>query len=88
MVKVFRPSTAFKRQLKRVPSDVVKKLRKVIEQMEIDEFAPLLHNHKLKGEYSDYRSVNITGDWRLMYEKTMTDEYILVQIGTHSELYK
>lgn len=88
MVKIFLPSTLFKRQLKRVPESIKDRFKKVIRQMEINEFDPSLNNHKLKGEYADYRSVNITGDWRLVYEKTMDDSYILVQIGTHSELYK
>ena len=88
MTKIFRPSARFKKQFKRIPAEVEERLYKVLEMMQINEFDPLLKNHGLQGDYSDYRSINITGDWRLLYEKTMAGEYILIQIGTHSELYK
>lgn len=51
-----------------------------------DEFDPVLNNHSLKGKYSGYRSINITGDLRVIFQKN-GDEVIFVAIGSHSSLY-
>lgn len=48
---------------------------------------PLLNNHSLHGEYGGFRSINITGDIRAVYEDAGLDLAIFVAIGTHSELY-
>ncbi len=47
---------------------------------------PKLRNHALKGKYSDFRSINITGDYRALYLQR-EDEVVFVKIGTHSQLY-
>ena len=52
-----------------------------------DPFHPLLDNHPLKGKYTDYRSINITGDLRAVYKYVSEDECIFVIIDTHSNLY-
>ena len=47
---------------------------------------PILRNHKLSGKYHLHRSINITGDYRLIFTRTeMTLD--LEFIGTHSQLY-
>ncbi len=51
-----------------------------------DEFNPVLNNHSLKGRYSGYRSINITGDLRVIYKKDAT-EVIFAAIDSHSNLY-
>lgn len=50
-------------------------------------FDQTLYNHKLKGPLKYYRSINITGDYRLIYEDLGNDSVRLIRIGTHSELY-
>lgn len=52
-----------------------------------DPFHPLLRNHALHGKYADYRSINITGDMRLVYKNLDAETFLFVEIGTHSELY-
>lgn len=44
-------------------------------------------NHKLKGEYSEHWECHIEPDWLLVYRKTDT-QIILVDTGTHSDLFK
>lgn len=51
-----------------------------------DEFNPILNNHSLKGKYLGYRSINITGDLRVIFRKT-SQEVIFVTIDSHSNLY-
>lgn len=51
-----------------------------------DEFNPILNNHALKGSYIGYRSINITGDLRVIFKKKH-DEAIFIAIDSHSNLY-
>lgn len=61
-----------------------------------DEYHRQLHNHKLSGKYSGFRSINITGDWRAIFSeqdvkhgKVITKKVITFEyFGTHSQLYK
>lgn len=52
-----------------------------------DEFDPVLNNHSLRGKYSGCRSINVTGDLRIIYRKNSTVEVIFVTIDSHSNLY-
>ena len=49
---------------------------------------PILHNHALSGAYRGYRSINIGGDLRALYEPAGKKTAFFITIGTHSELYK
>ncbi|MBI2613228.1 MAG: type II toxin-antitoxin system mRNA interferase toxin, RelE/StbE family [Candidatus Levybacteria bacterium] len=51
-----------------------------------DEFNPVLNNHALKGRYQGYRSINVTGDIRVIYENS-SEDVVFVKIGSHSKLY-
>lgn len=54
-----------------------------------NKFNPVLNNHSLGGKIKDYRSININGDWRVVYEELEDGSVIFfVMIGTHSQLYK
>jgi len=47
----------------------------------------LLNNHSLDGIWFGCRSINITGNFRAVYEELNDDNVEFVAIGTHSELY-
>lgn len=73
-----------------------KKLRKA-EQMRCNErlilfiqnqFHPLLNNHALNGEYKNYRSINIGGDLRALYQPISQNSAFFINLGTHQELYQ
>ncbi len=51
-------------------------------------FDPLLNNHALKGKFKGHRSINVTGDWRIVYRVVADDVALFVDIDTHSNLYK
>ncbi|OIO48350.1 hypothetical protein COX74_01215 [bacterium (Candidatus Gribaldobacteria) CG_4_10_14_0_2_um_filter_41_16] len=64
--------------------------RKVAERLQLfleNPFNPILENHPLKGKYTDYRSINITGDIRAVYKFLNENECIFVTVDTHSNLY-
>ena len=46
-----------------------------------------LHNHALKGKYLGYRSIDITGDTRVLYTVKGNVVIVFGFIGTHSQLY-
>lgn len=46
-----------------------------------------LNNHILIGKYKNYRSINITGDYRAIYKEISKNKVIFVKLGSHSELY-
>jgi mRNA interferase YafQ len=84
-----RPTSRFKKDLKRAVKQGrnIEKLRKILEQLAIP--APLsskYKDHKLKGEWIDFRECHIEKDWLMIY--TITDfELRPVRLGTHSELF-
>ena len=47
-----------------------------------------LNIHKLKGEYMDYKSFNVTRDIRVVYKLISQNTAYLIDIDTHSNLYK
>ncbi|MDP3740821.1 MAG: type II toxin-antitoxin system mRNA interferase toxin, RelE/StbE family [bacterium] len=51
-------------------------------------FHPVLNNHELSGKYRGYRSINIGGDLRVLYEPIGSDVVLFVTIDPHSNLYK
>lgn len=50
-------------------------------------FNPQLKNHALTGNFSGFRSINVTGDWRAIYSEK-NSMVIFEVLGTHSQLYK
>ena len=48
---------------------------------------PLLENHALGGQWNDFRSINITGDYRALYYHLSDDIIEFFIIGNHSDLY-
>ena len=81
-------SSVFKKQYRKLPKKIQEHLEMRVVILANTEFHPLLNNHKLHGEYSDYRSINISGNIRLVYKKINKETVYLMAIGTHSELYE
>lgn len=64
------------------------KLQAVLNKLVNQEPLELRHrDHKLTGNYRDYRECHIESDWLLIYRTTGTDLY-LVRTDTHSDLFK
>jgi mRNA interferase YafQ len=84
-----RPTSQFRKDLKKaVKQDRdLDKVKKIIQKLAVPE--PLLHvfrDHKLKGEWRDFRECHIEPDWLLIY--TITDfELRPTRLGAHSELF-
>lgn len=78
---------AFKRQYKKLDRALRERFEERLYLLTSDEANPLLDNHKLHPPYEGYRSINVTGDVRLIYKKIGADTYYLRAIGTHHQLY-
>ena len=48
----------------------------------------LLDLHKLTGQYLGKYSIDITGDYRAIFEHVGDDSVQFLRIGTHNQLYK
>ena len=77
----------FKKMFKKHPFWVRKKLAERSFLFLQDQYNPLLNNHTLGGEWAGHRSINITGDIRVIFRQISDDYVVFVAIGSHSELY-
>ncbi len=77
----------FRKHYKKLSPKLQSKFNERLKLFIEDPLAPALNNHALAGEYLGYRSFNITGDWRAIYEiRDGTIQFLI--IDTHSNLYK
>lgn len=82
-------SHSFIKALKKAPRKIKISFRNRLEILLIDKFHPLLHNHQLMGEFQNYRSINISGDWRAIFREFDNGKVIYFDfLGTHSQLYQ
>ncbi len=50
-----------------------------------------LNNHPLQREYANFRSIDITADYRAIYKEIDAEDDIYIyftSLGTHSQLYR
>jgi len=47
-----------------------------------DPYNPLLNNHPLAGKYAGCRSINVTGDLRVIYDTIDKDSVLFIDIDT------
>jgi len=64
------------------------RFRERLKIFQKNPFDHILNNHGLKGNYTGYRSINISGNMRVVYKLKEPDIYVFMTIGTHSELYR
>ena len=83
----FDRDNTFKRQYKKLPNEVKEKVGQRLALLVHNFRNPLLNDHKLGPPYETFRSINVTGDYRLVYRKIGTDTYYLRAVGTHHQLY-
>jgi addiction module RelE/StbE family toxin len=80
----------FVRKLKKVDVRIKKRFEKRLSNFLKNPFDPELNNHVLRKPYGGLRSIDITADYRAIYEEFIDEEESIVHfvaIGTHEELY-
>jgi len=78
----------FKKQYRALSNAQKKRFKERRNLFLKDPFRPLLHNHPLLGKHKEFRSINITGDLRVIYEPLKNNVALFIAIGTHSALYE
>ncbi len=60
----------------------------ILKQLKNNPFEASLKTHKLKGELNKYHSCSLTYEYRIVLTiKLIDNEIILINIGTHDEVY-
>lgn len=77
----------FKKSFKKLPLSAQMQFNKRLGLFVKNPFHPTLHNHVLHGVWSDFRSINVTGDLRALYKPIDDNSAEFVIIDTHSNLY-
>lgn len=79
------------RKLKKQDVRIRNGFKSAINIFSKDPHDPQLDNHPLQREWEGFRSIDITADWRAIFEyKQVGDEIVayFVALGTHDKLYE
>lgn len=79
-------SKRFKKQYQKLTCPLQEQFKARLIIFVSDPLNPVLGNHVLHGRWNGFRSINITGDFRAIYQDLGAIAFF-VAIGTHSKLY-
>lgn len=85
MLPIYR-HRKFVKQFKKLPKKVQEKFEQRLPVFISNPFSEELNNHSVEKRFPGCHSINITGDYRVIY-KYEDDIVTFTNIGTHSELY-
>jgi addiction module RelE/StbE family toxin len=77
----------FNKSYKKCSAKVQKQFKKRLKLFLENPYNPLLENHALYGEWQDFRSINVTGDYRALYYNLNDDIVEFFIVDTHNNLY-
>ena len=80
-------SRVFKKMFKKKDAWVQDKFKERLSLFIQDKNHPSLNSHSLSGIWDGCKSINITGDFRAVYEELGGGHFEFVAVGTHGELY-
>ncbi|MFA6528094.1 MAG: type II toxin-antitoxin system mRNA interferase toxin, RelE/StbE family [Candidatus Gracilibacteria bacterium] len=78
----------FKKKFRALPQKIKNQFEKRLGVFIKDPLNPLLKIHPLKGNMIGLRAFSITGDYRTIYRLLNHECAELIDIGTHSKIYK
>ena len=91
MAHEIRLSESYKRRLRKfieAHKDMAVRYEKTIRILQENPHHPSLRLHKLKGAMSEYYSISINIEYRIIMDFMIVGEVIiLLDIGTHDEVY-
>jgi len=82
--------TAFLKILKKWKKKHPELISKFEEKLTLfceEPYHPSLKMHSLSGNLKDYSSLSITYEYRLIFQFISEDKVLLIDIGTHDEVY-
>lgn len=81
-------SKQFLKTVRTLPPKVKTQLAYRIELFGTNPLNTQLRNHALNTPYKGSYSINITGDYRAIYQLIDDETALFTHIGTHSQLYR
>lgn len=85
-MKVFT-SKKFEKMFRKCHQEIKNKFIDRLKIFKKNNYNPILNNHPLSGKLKGLRSINVSGDFRAIFEEK-SEDIIFVAIGSHSQLYK
>ena len=82
---VFQKS--FEKQYKKLPKKIREQFNIRLTLLLDNQHNPQLHIHKLRGVHTGLWSLNVTGEIRVIFDKSHESIITFIAIGSHSELY-
>jgi addiction module RelE/StbE family toxin len=79
-------SPVFQQLLVHAPGKIKQAVQDALDLFEEDPHSPALRNHSLSGKYQDFRSIDVTEDWRALYREE-SERFVFSELGTHTQLY-
>jgi addiction module RelE/StbE family toxin len=83
-------STEFYNLYKKADVRIRGAMDRKIKIFQKDHLNSALNNHELRDEYQGYRSIDVTNDYRAIYEEVKSGNEMIAYfflLGTHQELY-
>lgn len=87
---IIRYHKDFEKSFKKLDQKIKIKTQEKLIIFQNDPFDIRLRNHALIWKYKELRSIDITGDYRLIFKELSDGSYELVEllnVWTHSQLY-
>ena len=84
---IFIRTKRYRRKYQKLDKKIYAALRERLALFLENPRHPLLDNHALTGDRAGERSINITGDWRLIFEELDENTVRLLDVDTHHNLY-
>lgn len=79
---------SFKKEFRKHSKIVQDRFWERLALLQTDFYSVQLNVHALKGEYKDFLSMNVTGDFRAIFELVDQKAIYFYRINTHSQLYR
>jgi mRNA-degrading endonuclease YafQ of YafQ-DinJ toxin-antitoxin module len=76
-------------KFKQAHPELKKRLAQLFRDLEADPFEPHLRLHPLKGKLDGLHAVSLTYEYRVVLTLKITErEIVLIDIGSHDEVYR
>ncbi|MDA9129391.1 type II toxin-antitoxin system mRNA interferase toxin, RelE/StbE family [Candidatus Gracilibacteria bacterium] len=88
---LFKKHKRFEKSFRKLSPKLQEKTSEVLKIFTNNKHDIRLKNHALKGDFIGFRSINLTGDYRIIFKDNdngVIEVIELVDVNTHSELYK
>lgn len=77
----------FLKRLKKLPPEIIKLAVAKETLFRANPLHPSLRLHQLHGKLSNFWSISITGNYRLIFERQSNGDVLFVSVGRH-DIYK